>query len=96
MAARPIRIQPSAQSHIREAFEWYEQQREGLGLQLLDEIEALLSRIAEHPGMHPIHRDEIHKALARRFPYLLFYIVEPDAVVVIAFLHAHRDPKRRP
>lgn len=34
--------------------------------------------------------------MTHRFPYLIFYAVDPDASVVLAVLHASRDPRRWP
>lgn len=93
---RPLRIQPRAQSHITKAYDWYEQQRTGLGLEFLNAIEACLKRIAENPGQYPVHRDRIRRAMTHRFPYLIFYVVDPAESVVLAVLHASRDPRRWP
>jgi len=31
--------------------------------------------------------------LLRRFPYCVFYILEPNEIVVLACMHGHRDPQ---
>jgi len=31
--------------------------------------------------------------LAKRFPYGIFYVVEPQRIVVLAVLHTARDPQ---
>jgi toxin ParE1/3/4 len=38
----------------------------------------------------------VRRALARRFPYAVFYLVERDRVVVLAVLHQAVDPARWP
>lgn len=42
--------------------------------------------------MRVIHKD-IRRALIRRFPYGIFYLLEQDKVIVLAFLHTSRDHK---
>jgi plasmid stabilization system protein ParE len=36
---------------------------------------------------------EVRRALTRRFPYAIFYLVDEEQVVVIAVFHSSRDPK---
>jgi len=50
--------------------------------------------IAENPRTYPRVHGEVRRAVARRFPFGVFYVMESDAVVVIAVLHASRDPVR--
>jgi plasmid stabilization system protein ParE len=33
----------------------------------------------------------VRRVLTRRFPYRIFYVVRPDAIVVFAVLHAAQD-----
>ena len=96
MTGRPVRVQPRAQSHLAEAYAWYEQRTTGLGREFIEEVEACLGRIAENPGMYPVYRDRIRRTVTRRFPYLVFYVVDPKESVVLAVLHASRDPRLWP
>jgi plasmid stabilization system protein ParE len=56
----------------------------------------VLDRIRENPELYPLARNSIRRAVLRRFPYLLFYLVEPRRIVVIGCLHASRDPETWP
>ena len=96
MKGRPVRIQPNAQSHLRGAFDWYERQRPGLGREFLNAVEECLQQIAENPGLHPIHRGRIRRAMTHRYPYLVFYVIDSTESVVLAILHASRDPRQWP
>lgn len=68
----------------------------GLGGEFLEAVEECMDRIAAMPGSFPVHRHRMRRALTRRFPYLIFYVAEPDEVVVVAGFHAARDPRRWP
>jgi plasmid stabilization system protein ParE len=96
MKGRPVRVQPRAKSHLNEAYEWYDEQRAGLGREFLEAIEDCIEQIADNPGMFPVHRGRIRRAVAHRFPYLIFYVVEERESVVIAVFHAARDPQNWP
>jgi plasmid stabilization system protein ParE len=78
------------------AFAWYEIQRLRLGSEFLRSVEAVLGAIARQPEMYPIVQGEVRRALVRRFPYGLFYVVGPSEIVVLAVIHAKRHPRTWP
>ena len=83
---------PDVQPEIREAYRWYERQRKGLGKQFRAELKSVFARIQRMPTVFaPIHAD-VRCVVANRFPYVVYYRVLPDTVLVIAVLHRSRDP----
>ncbi len=96
MTARRVRIQRRAQAHLHAAYDWYERQRPGLGREFLDAVDACLARIAENPAVYPVYRERIQRATTHRFPYLVFYVADAEEAVILAVLHARRDPRRWP
>jgi plasmid stabilization system protein ParE len=90
---RVITIRPEAEADLLEAFHWYEQRRFGLGQSLLLSVEAALTSIQEHPLLFPAVHRNVRRALIRRFPFGVYYLVEGENVVVLAIFHASRDPK---
>jgi hypothetical protein len=36
----------------------------------------------------------LRRARAKKFPYALFFLIEPDALLVVACFHASRDPRQ--
>lgn len=90
---RPLFLRPEAKLDIREAFDWYEGERPGLGQDFLDEARKALRRVHEHPLRYPKIRGETRRSLLNRFPFSILYVVEEDRVVVIACFHGKRDPR---
>jgi plasmid stabilization system protein ParE len=89
-----LAIQPEAEEDLRQAFLWYEEQREGLGEEFLHSIEAGMKRIGDHPLMFSkIHKD-VRRHLIRRFPYGIFYTVEMERIAILAVFHVARDPQQ--
>lgn len=87
-------IRPAAEAELAEAFDWYEEQLRGLGSEFLISVDATVHAIARNPRQFPkIHRD-VRRALLHRFPYGVFFLVEGTRIMVIAFFHAKRNPKR--
>jgi plasmid stabilization system protein ParE len=87
-------VRPAAATDIEEAYVWYERQRPGLGEKFLTGVQAIRDGIAAHPEMYPVIHRETRRVLLHRFPCGIFYRVYADAIVVIACMHAKRDPAR--
>jgi toxin ParE1/3/4 len=77
---------------VEAAFEWYENQQSGLGAEFLDELRATYNRIVDGPLKYQELRAGIRRALLKRFPYAIYFAIEADSVVIVAVLHASRDP----
>lgn len=77
-----------------EASAWYERHRQGLGREFLDEVLVMLASIAETPLTYPdVHR-KTRRAIIRRFPFGIYFRIEGEMVVVLAVMHASRNPHR--
>ena len=88
----PVGFLPEAESEVEAAYVYYEKQRPGLGLQFLLAFDAAVSRASENPRVFPRVARRTRKALLRRFPYLVFYVVEEYRILVTGVFHGHRDP----
>ncbi|MGF1513904.1 MAG: type II toxin-antitoxin system RelE/ParE family toxin [Elainellaceae cyanobacterium] len=92
--AYTLLIRPEAEFDIQDAYKYYEVRERGLGSEFIRAVDACFSKIARNPlACASVHR-QIRRALVRRFPYGIFYIVEDSKVVVIACFHVKRDPKQ--
>jgi plasmid stabilization system protein ParE len=87
-------LEPEAQADLGEAFLWYEAQCLGLGSEFLAEVALVLERIERMPESFAIVRSQTRRALLHRFPYAVFYVLDPDVVAVTAVMHGRRDPHR--
>ena len=82
---------PGVDLDIEAAFNWYEKEQTGLGREFVDELRATYDRIADGPFVYQEIRSGIRRDLLRHFPYAVYFAVEDD-VVVLAVLHASRNP----
>ncbi len=87
-----IIVHPEAAREVQEAFDWYEEKSEGLGLEFLRTADACLSGVKRNPLAFPMVYEQVHRALLRKFPYALFYIVKEEKVIVLACFHIKRSP----
>jgi hypothetical protein len=53
-----------------------------------------LALIERNPAQFAVALDDIHRAHLLRFPYVLYYFIEDDRVVVIACAHGRQHPRR--
>ena len=77
-------------------FGYYEEQAKGLGERFLTAVGSAFDAIERYPQMFAQVHGEVRRALVSRFPYAVFYRVEPQRVVVLTVLHTARDPKLWP
>ena len=90
---RQIIVRPEAETEVQQAFDWYEEQSKGLGLEFLRAIEACLSGVTRNPFAYTVVKvPNVRRAVVRRFPYALFYLVDDEAIVVIAVFNVKRRP----
>ena len=72
------------------AFRWYQEQRDGLGLSFLAHLEYLVNNIVDFPSSARQYADGSRRAVMRKFPFVMVYTVEGDAVVITAICHTSR------
>ncbi len=94
--ALPLAFRPRVGQDLAGAFGWYEERRAGLGEEFLRAVDASFDAIEEFPEMFARVHGEVRRAMVARFPYAVFYRLEPKHVVVLAVLHTARDPKLWP
>ena len=88
-----MRIRPEAASDVGEAVEWYEDQRPGLGIEFVLELDAAIERAALNPEAYAIQYQGARRVLIRRFPYSVYYLVDAGAIEIFGVLHQHRIPR---
>jgi toxin ParE1/3/4 len=92
LRSTPVVVRPAAEADIFAAQRWYERERRGLGRAFRLEVDAAIARLSTNPsGFAVIHRS-VRRVLLRRFPFALYFLLLPDKAVVLACIHARRDP----
>ena len=93
MAVRLV-LSPETELDIREAYDWYENRRFGLGEEFLSCVDACLQRICRMPELQAKVHQDYRRVLLRRFPYAVFYVYADDVVTVYSVFHTSRDPDK--
>ena len=87
-------IHEAASAELEAAAELYDGEREGLGDEFLDEISRAVETVLESPRTWPVVEGgrAIRRFTLSRFPYVIYYVVGDNDVLVAAFGHTRRQP----
>ena|SRR5436190_12765799 len=85
-------VRVRAERDIQSAFEWYESQQRGLGDEFLAAVRQSLETVRSFPESASVLYRDVRRAVVSRFPYVIFYVVRPALVSILAVLHQSRDP----
>lgn len=94
--ALPLVFRRRVGQDLAGAYGWYEERRAGLGEEFLIAVDASFDAIERFPEMFVHVHGAVRRAIVSRFPYAVFYRIEPQQVVVLAVLHTARDPRLWP
>jgi plasmid stabilization system protein ParE len=85
---------PEARNDIAEAYQWYEEQSLGVGMDLLRCLEASFLSIQRNPLIYQMVHIKYRRALVRRFPYSIFFKYNGTQIVIYAVFHCSQDPEK--
>lgn len=88
-----VLLSASARSDLADAVRYYEAQQIGLGAQFIDELQAVLNRVAMFPRAWPAFSVRTRRCLMSRFPYGVIYEMRDETIRVVAVGHQHRGPQ---
>jgi len=88
-----LRLTPEAELDLGEAHLWYHRQAPDRAANFLASVNACLAAIQRHPQASTRVDPTMRRALVRRFPYAIFYEIEPREIVVYGVFHGARDPQ---
>jgi plasmid stabilization system protein ParE len=89
----PVIFTLRARAELIDAQDWYENESPGLGRRFCAAVDATVQRISASPRQFPVIYKNVRRALLRRFPFALMFVIEADeSLTVIACFHGSRDP----
>ena len=90
-----IDLRPLAALEIFEAYDWYETQKEGLGLEFLNELEHLYSSLRQNPHTYSYYNKPVREGRLDRFPYTIVYEISDASVIIYSVFMSRRDPANK-
>jgi len=83
---------PDAEREFFHAIDYYEECRQGLGLEFALEVYSTIDRIRTHPRAWPVLEGEVRRSLTPRFPFGVLYAEQGEEIYILAVMHLHREP----
>ena len=87
-----LKFHPDVYQELDDAYHWYESKSEGLGEDLLNELDRAFSLIQNSPYTWPILSSNFRRYLLKKFPYGVIYQIKEDCIFVVAIMHLSRKP----
>lgn len=76
-------LSEEAEWDIHESYLWYEKQREGLGEEFLEALDAAKEAIFSNPKTYRMrYKKKVRGFLVNRFPYLILYILLAEIILM--------------
>jgi toxin ParE1/3/4 len=90
---KPVIIHGEAIAELEGAISYYEDQKVGLGLDFLAEVERSLDKIRQNPNLGADYKATgLRRYVIQRFPFLIFYAEFEEFIWVVAIAHGKRRP----
>ena len=86
-------IKPRAILMTKNAYDWYETQKPGLGEEFLEDLDGIYHKLELHPEYFSKIKKNFRQAGLKRFPFVIVYEIIKTEVVVFAVFHTSRNPK---
>lgn len=88
-----VDVLPKVQDELYEAYLWYEEQQHDLGKRFIASFRTVISDLACFPLSYQIGFDDVRKVRLAHFPYVVYYIIENQKIIVVALLHGAKNPE---
>lgn len=87
----PLVYLREAEEEIAATFRQYENERPGLGGKFIVALKTTHANIAERPLSYALYWRNVRAALLSKFPYVVYFEIEPTRILVIAVQHGRRS-----
>src|SRR3989442_14641441 len=86
-------LEPEAEAEFLQAGRWYAERNPAIAAAFRLSVSRTLEAVERAPQQVPNAMPDIRKALVRRVPSVVYYVVLPDVISGIAIIHRRRGPR---
>lgn len=83
---------PEAENELNASIDYYEECKNGLGLEFANEVYSTIQRILNFPKAWQILDKDIRRCLTNRFPFGIIYYQRNDEIIILAVMQLNRKP----
>ncbi len=91
MTVREVIVLREVAADLNDGKAFYDRRRPGIGDYFWDSLLADIESLVVYAGIHS-RKQGLHRMLAKRFPYAVYYEIADDVIYIVAVLPMRRDP----
>lgn len=88
-----IKFSKLAKFDFDEAYQYYKNENDALANKFKSDIQKSISRIKNFPTLYPKIDDRVHKCVASKFPFTIYYLTVDDIIYILAVANHYKNPK---
>jgi toxin ParE1/3/4 len=89
---RQVRYHPKASHEALKSARFYDHKRPGLGMEFFSEVDAAVQAPQGNPSRPACDPNGIRSWRLHRFPFRVYYVIDPDTIRILAVAHLRRKP----
>ena len=95
MSEYKVTLLSKARKEFLTAFDWYEEQKDGLGDIFSLEIEQSLNLIRKNPNHYPSKSNSLKEFVVKRYPFVIVFKIKSSSneIIITSIFHTKRNPK---
>jgi mRNA-degrading endonuclease RelE of RelBE toxin-antitoxin system len=90
--AEEIKYHPKALAEAFRSARYYNRQEEGLGAEFFNAVDFCVGQLRQDPLRQKPDEDGVRSWRLRRFPFRVYYAVDPNRIRILAVAHLKRRP----
>lgn len=83
---------PDVSVEVKAAYDWYQQQAEGLGDDFVVELELVYQKVMDNPQRPKVFQKGFRRYSLFAFPFSVIYRESENYIYVVAVMHNRRKP----
>ncbi len=92
MESQSVFFHPKAIAEASAPARWYQERSFVAAKAFISELDRIIEKIIETPGIYPCYIGDTRRALFHRFPFSVVYCIVSERIEVIAITHGRRRP----
>ena len=88
-----LKISPFSELDLDSSIEWYNLEKQGLGDVFASEISEMFEHIKANYRQFPKEYALMQKAVVKKFPYNVFFVVKEETIFILGIFNTNRNPK---
>lgn len=88
-----MRFVPEIEEDVLGGYFWYEEKSFGLGEEFLRMFYACANELSRNALLYQKVYGDVRRRLLRRFPYVIYFRIMENEIIVLGLYHCARDPR---